>query len=249
MGVFKLSFFLIGFFCWAQAGAFVVPELTGPVVDQAQLLSGGEQASLERFIRGFAETGKAQIQVLIIPTLDGTPIEEASIQIVDKWKLGTKKGDNGVLFLIAVQDRKMRIEVGQGLEGDIPDAYASQIIRDIVTPYFKLQKYKEGVYGGVMAIVQHIDPEYRSAERPAQTTSRGRPLGGIQLLGLLILFIVISVLSRFGGGGGGSRFGGGFGGGGFGGGGFGGGFGGSGGGGGWSGGGGGFSGGGSSGSW
>jgi uncharacterized protein len=234
----------------AKAWAFTVPKLTGPVVDQAGLLSGTQALRLEEFIRGFSQAGKAQIQVLIVPTLDGTAIEEASLKVVDQWKLGTQKGDNGVLFLISVKDRKMRIEVGQGLEGDLPDAYAAQIIRNIVTPLFQQQKFPEGVFAGVMSIVQRIDPEYKSAERPRSARSRGMNLSGGQLAGLVILFILISIFSRFGGGGRGSGFGRGYGGGfggGFGGGGFGG-FGG-GGGGGWSGGGGGFSGGGSSGSW
>jgi len=244
--VLRLGFFLFLFFCGAPSWAFTVPELTGPVVDQAGLLSGDERSSLERFIRSFADTGKAQLQVLTVASLEGTAIEEASIQVVDKWKLGGKKTDNGVLLFIAIQDRKVRIEVGQGLEGDLPDAYSAQIIREIITPFFKMQKYREGIFGGVMAIVQHIDPEFKSAERAPRPAPREKPLSGLKLLGLLVLFILIAILSRFGGGGGGSRYRGGYGGG------FGGGFGGGsfgGGGGGWSGGGGGFSGGGSSGSW
>jgi uncharacterized protein len=241
-------FFAASFFT-LPAWAFTIPTLSGPVVDQAGILSGAQKASLERIIAGFAQTGKAQIQVLIVNTLDGAPIEEASIKVVDQWKLGTKKGDNGVLFLIANQDRKMRIEVGQGLEGDLPDAYAAQIIRNIVTPLFQQQKMPEGVFSGVLAIIQRIDPDYKLADQTPPSRSRNGRLSVGQLAGTLLLFILISIFSRFGGGG---RGGSGFRGGGLGGGGFGGGFGGGGfggGGGGWSGGGGGFSGGGSSGSW
>ncbi|WP_413557919.1 TPM domain-containing protein [Bdellovibrio sp. HCB209] len=236
-------FLVAGFSARAE---FKVPALQGPVMDEVGVIPRSMRQDLTQLLLDFNKRGKAQIQILVVNTLEGEPIEQASIKITDQWKLGDAKKDNGVLFLIAIQDRKMRIEVGQGLEGAIPDVYAKRIIADVVTPYFRKQRFAEGIYAGTAQIMALADKEFAD-EKGMTTEDRGDDKGGGIPLGvIIIILIVISVLGRFGGGRGryigGGR--GGFGGGTFGGGGFGGG-----GGGGWSGGGGGFSGGGSSGSW
>ncbi len=232
----------IGWFGFSTASAFLVPPLTGPVVDQSGLLSRQAVASLTEILQQLNNQQKAQLQVLVVDSLDGTPIEQASIQVVDTWKLGSQKGDNGVLLFIAFKDKKIRIEVGQGLEGDLPDVVASRIIREVIAPYFKQQKYSDGVIAGVFSIIKIIDPEF-SAQNASSYKVKSTDSNGLILF--VILFIIFSVLNS----GVGRRvhrrsgpWGGGFGGGGFGGGGWGGG-------GGWSGGGGGFSGGGASGDW
>lgn len=229
---------------WAQA-EFQVPRLTGPVIDQVGYLSRNDERDLTQLLYDFNRRGVAQVQVLIVPTLDGTPIEQASIQITDKWKLGDAKKDNGVLFLIAANDRQMRIEVGQGLEGAIPDIYAKRIIADQVTPLFRAGKYSSGIVLGVHSILTLADKEFADQNHLQDQAPADNSEGGNIPIGLIILvLIIISILGRFGGGRGRHMRGGGwYGGGGFGGGGFGGG------GGGWSGGGGGFSGGGASGNW
>ncbi len=237
------------------AEEFVVPQLTGPVVDQANFLSTDAQSKLDQFLRRHAERGGAQVQVAIVDSLAGLSIEEASIKIVDQWKLGEKKTDRGILLLVAPNERKVRIEVGQGLEGDLPDVVASRIIQEVITPYFKAGEKDRGVINGVMAIVRKTDPNLSEptsdvpGEQGLLDAGDAKDLllermtkNWITILFWVIIFIVVVLRPRrrgiFGGGG--------FGGGGFGGGGFGGG---SSGGGSWSGGGGGFSGGGSSGSW
>ncbi len=211
---------------------FKVPALQGPVMDQFGYLSGAEQRELSDLLHALNDRGVVQLQVLIVPSLEGEPIEQASIRIVDQWKLGDSKKDNGVLFLVAAQDRKLRIEVGQGLEGAIPDAYASRIIRDVVVPYFKQGQFSQGIIQGAKQIILLADKEFgeQAGIEPEKTGGQSLPP-----LVVIILFLIIVVLGRFGGGRG--RYYGG-GGGGW-----------SSGGGSWSGGGGGFSGGGSSGSW
>ena len=225
---------------------FKVPALTSPVMDQVGLLNRTQERELVSLIYDFNRQGKAQLQILIVPTVDGEPIEQASIRIVDQWKLGDEKLDNGALLLIAVNDRKVRIEVGQGLEGVIPDVYAKRIISDVIAPLFRSKQYGDGVVVAVHEMMRLVDPEFVQAQGISDeyvNTGKSSKKDGVLIFILIIFFLVFKFLSFFnpGGRGFGHRRGSGpwLGGGGFGG----------GSGGGWSGGGGGFSGGGASGDW
>ncbi|MCB0351554.1 MAG: TPM domain-containing protein, partial [Bdellovibrionales bacterium] len=157
--------------------AFDVPKLAGPVVDLANVLSPQDKAQLDRLIRQIDKTGRAQIAVLTVLNLQGETIEQASIQVADKWKLGTAKADNGLLILFAKEDRKVRIEVGQGLEGDIPDIYAKRIISDVMIPFFKSGDFSQGLYAGVeqvgkilvpdLVVKSHVPPRRRPDRSPS----------------------------------------------------------------------------------
>jgi uncharacterized protein len=191
--------------------------------------------------------GGPQIQVLTVVNLQGLPIEEATIRVADAWTLGDKDKDNGILFLVSKEERKMRIEVGQGLEGDLPDVIAKRIISRVVTPLFKSGQMDRGLTEGVTAILSYIAPQFlegREAPSHEQIESQGRG-SNLSFLFIIGLFLLISFLRILMGRGGfassGYHRGGGY----IGGGGFGGGRSS----GGWSGGGGGFSGGGASGDW
>jgi uncharacterized protein len=245
----KLTGLLICICLSFGAQAFQVPGLTGPIVDEVGVLNSSQKNELSQILKQIWGTGKAQIQVLIVPTLGDEPIEQVSLQVVEKWALGSKKEDNGILFLISVQDKKLRIEVGQGLEGDLPDAIASRIIRQIVVPYFREGKFSDGIAQGILAIVSKVAPDALNGKSVQVPSAKSKmPIKDIVILLLGIIFFIFQLSRRsvIGSGLNRSRYGGGLGGGGYGGGGFGGG---GGSGGGWSGGGGGFSGGGSSGSW
>ncbi len=234
-----------------------VPRLTGPVVDEAGILSAADVRRLDALARAAREVeGRrgVQLQFLVVRELDGEPIEQFAIRVAEAWRLGDAARDDGVLLVVAVDDRKVRIEVGNGVEGALTDVQASRIIRSVLTPAFRAGRYGDGLHEAGVQVLRALGalpagmPE-RASERP----SRSGRFGG--LLGVVLLILVVVLRLTFGGspfrrshwrGGG---WGGGLGGGG-GGGGWGGGLGGGGGsGGGWSGGGGGFSGGGASGSW
>jgi uncharacterized protein len=248
----------------ALALAAPVPDLTGPVVDEAGVLSSAEARRLDALSRaGLAASGAraVQLQFLLVETLDDQPIEDFSMRVAERWKLGTKGKDNGLLVVVAVKDRKMRIEVGGGLEGEIPDAVASRTIREVMAPAFRAGRYGAGLYDAGVKLLSAAGalPAGVSQAALPRYAHRG-PIGGFGGLGVVAFIVVMLVLrlvfaGLFGwrrpstpwwwwGGGGGGWGGGGFGG-------WSGGSrgGGGGGGGGWSGGGGGFSGGGASGGW
>lgn len=215
-------------------------------MDMAGYISREDQQDLSRLLYDYNKIGRAQIQVLVIPDLQGEEIETASIRITDAWKLGDKKKDNGILFLISAAERKMRIEVGQGLEGTLPDITAKRIISDEVIPFFKARRTSDGIRAGVYAIISAVDKDYAEANnlqtQQVQEDHGGREGRGHPALTFIIFIVILIFLIGGGRGGTGFLIGAALGG-------MGGGRGGSGGGGGWSGGGGGFSGGGASGSW
>lgn len=224
---------------------FAVPTLSGPVVDDAGLLREAVRFDLENALQLIYEKGGPQINVLTVDTIDPYTIEEASIQVAKKWGLGTAEKDNGVLLMVAKKERKVRIEVGQALEGDLTDAYSKRIIDNDIVPGFRSGDFDAGIVGGVRGILLRMNPPIRIEDYFRHAIKPKRQDRGIPLSYLILIIIAIVILrSFFGGGSGGRRyrssgiFMGGFGGGG-----------GFGSGGGWSGGGGGFSGGGASGSW
>ncbi len=174
---------------------FIVPPLSSPVVDGATVLNPSAASEIENVLRKIRETGGPQINVLTVPSLDGLPIETASIKVTDAWKLGGQKTDDGVLFLISMGDRKMRIEVGQGLEGVLTDADAKRIIEDRVLPYFRAGRAGDGIVVGVRSILEKTAPEALKSLGEAPARARGakdkRRGGGLPFPVLVILFLFI----------------------------------------------------------
>jgi uncharacterized protein len=220
-----------------------VPQLEHWVNDFTSTLSSSEINTLDTNLKIYQDSTSNQLVFLMISTLDNYPLEYYSMNVAEKNKIGTKEHDNGALFLVVKNDRKMRIEVGYGLEGVLPDALCSSIIRNVVAPHFKRDEYYAGVTDGLRAIVSAIAGEYK-ADKNLKNRDRDKGISGIGTL-MFIIFVIIMSLLRGGRRGGGFIF---FPGG-FSGGGSGGSFGGGGGFGGFSGGGGGFGGGGASGGW
>ena len=144
-----LAFILSGPCSALAAETFTVPALSGPVVDEAGMLSGPVREKLSRFLFRLNDQGGTQLQVVTVPNLGGLSVEEASIKITDQWKLGNAKTDKGVLLLLSKDERRVRIEVGQGYEGELPDVTASRIVREVIIPRFKEGDIDRGVIDGV----------------------------------------------------------------------------------------------------
>jgi len=166
-----------------------LPKLKGYATDYTRTLSNDQINYLERGLRAFDDSTSNQIVFFMNKTLDGYPIEMFTHETAEKNEIGTKENNNGVLFYVAKNDRKMRIEVGYGLEGALPDALASSIIRNDVAPYFKKNKYYEGVLAGLNGILAATKGEYKGTER--KEDEQKFPIG-------FIIFIIFMIFSIFG---------------------------------------------------
>lgn len=143
-------------------------------MDEAGLLSRSAVAEIEQTLYAIKQKSGPQIQVYVAASLQDEAIESVAIQIFDQWKLGDAKKDDGILFLIAPKEKKLRIEVGQGLEGDIPDVIAKRIVSDIVSPFFKRGEYDFGVAQGVTALQTYLNA---SPEQKAQLQEKVKDSG------------------------------------------------------------------------
>ena len=139
----------------------------GYVTDRAGLLSRGVKSQLEALLHEHELQTSNQVLIVILPTLAGGSIEDFSIRLAEKWKPGQKGKDNGIIFLVAKEDRQMRIEVGYGLEPVLPDSVAGAIIRNIVVPRFRAGRFEEGVVAGTQAILEAIRGEFKN-ENPQE---------------------------------------------------------------------------------
>jgi uncharacterized protein len=175
----------------ATAEEIAVPALTARVIDLTGTLTADQRATLEAKLQSLEVQKGSQIAVLMVPTTKPEEIEQYSIRVTDQWKLGRKKVDDGVLLLIAKDDRKLRIEVGYGLEGALPDAIAKRIIAEDITPHFKQGDF----YGGIAAGITRIDAVIKGEQLPppAQRSSNKNDTSGIEsYLFFLIIFALVS---------------------------------------------------------
>ncbi len=149
----------------AATNVVAVPPLLNRITDLSATLNAEQLAQLETRLRAFETRKGSQIAVLIVPTTQPEAIEQYALRVVDQWKLGRKKVDDGALLLIAKNDRALRIEVGYGLEGALNDATAKRIVSDIITPHFKTDDYYDGISNGIDAMIKVIDGEPLPAAR------------------------------------------------------------------------------------
>jgi uncharacterized protein len=143
-----------------------VPQLTGRVVDQTGTLSSGDVAQLTQKLADLQTRKGSQIAVLIVPTTDGEAIEQFSLRVAEAWKIGRKKVDDGALLVVAKNDRRLRIEVGYGLEGALTDVTSKRIIDEDITPKFKSGDFAGGISAGVNRMIGLINGEKLPAPEP-----------------------------------------------------------------------------------
>ena len=161
--------------CWAGAALALVavPPLTGRVVDQTGSLSASDISSLTQTLQDLETRKGSQIAVLIVPTTDGEAIEPYSLRVAEAWKIGRKKVDDGALLVIAKNDRRLRIEVGYGLEGALTDVTTKRIIDEDITPKFKAGDFGGGVAAGVDKMVRIVNGEKLPEPEPPHWQDSG----------------------------------------------------------------------------
>ncbi|AZF41537.1 hypothetical protein C4J87_1362 [Pseudomonas sp. R1-43-08] len=205
----------------AQA-ALTFPALTGRVVDNAQMIDPAVREQLTQQLQALEQTSGDQIVVVTVPDLQGVPIEDYGYQLGRQWGIGQKGKDNGALLIVARDERKLRIEVGYGLEGVLTDAQSWVIINQVIAPKFKAGNFSQGISDGVAAMIQVVggeplavparvaDPWSAPKDNPALSIGFFILLIGVLWLchrmGLpvgTILLVILSLIGRGGGGGGG----------------------------------------------
>jgi uncharacterized protein len=194
-GCVRYLVFFFFLFC-VPVHALDVPKLQGYVNDYAGMISPQTKATLEEELRAFEQSDSTQIVVLTIPSLEGEVLEEFSIKVAEQWKIGQKGKDNGIIVLAAKQDRKIRIEVGRGLEGKITDLLSGRIIDSVIKPKFKEGDYDSGFISGIHALIAATRGEFKADSR-RETNRRN---GSSRLLTFLIFggiaILVLGSMSR-----------------------------------------------------
>jgi uncharacterized protein len=184
--------------CWAFAAVadVAVPPLTGRVVDNTATLSSSDIASLDRTLKDFEAKKGSQVAVLIVPTTQPETIEQYSLRVAEAWKIGRKKIDDGAILVVAKNDRKLRIEVGYGLEGALTDVTAKRIIDEVITPKFRSGDFAGGISDGVNRILRVVDGEPLPAPAQRQPSSGVGP-GFEDLFNPFLIFGVIIAAGIF----------------------------------------------------
>jgi len=203
------QFFFIALLSIATFGSFVVsaqsiPEVPNPprlVNDLADVLTPAQEQQLEEKLLGFDKTNSTQITIVTIKSLDGYEVAQFAVELANKWGIGRKGKDNGVLVLAAIEDRRMNISTGYGLEGALPDVITGRIIRNEMVPAFRQGDYFGGFDKATTAIIAATKGEYKADEKDGK--GKKISIGGILAM-IAIIYFILWVLSKFGGGGGGN---------------------------------------------
>jgi uncharacterized protein len=180
------------------AAQLPVPKLAARVTDLTNTLSAEQRQALETRLREFESRKGAQIAILLIASTQPETVEQFARRVLDEWKLGRKGIDDGALLLIAMQDRKLRIETQYGLEGPLPDATAKRIIDEIIVPRFKQKDFYGGISAGLERMIAVIDgePLPPPAAKPSRPKSENFDLGGLLMTGFVLVFVVGTFLRR-----------------------------------------------------
>lgn len=187
-------------FAFAQKLALEKPNPPSLVVDRADVIAALDEDNLKKYLETLDDSSSNQICVITIPSLNGAPIEDVAVETFRAWGIGNKKTNNGILLLVAIKDRKARIEVGYGLEGAIPDVVAKDIIRNNLAPAFKQENYIGGITAAVNSLSKAAVGEYKVKRKKNKDSGSGNGIGAF--IFIVIIIIVIIVNSGRGGNGG-----------------------------------------------
>jgi uncharacterized protein len=180
--------------------ALDVPKLEGYINDYARMISPSAKARIEKDLRAFEQSDSTQVIILTIPSLEGETVDGFAIKVAEAWKIGKKNKDNGIILLIAKQERKIRIEVGRGLEGKMTDLMAGRIVDMVIAPRFKRADFDGGVIAGVAALIDATRGEFKAEAKPKSKKSKAGPsFFTLLIIGLVALLFVGSFSRTMGG--------------------------------------------------
>ena len=189
-GMFLLLFALT---VWAQVA---VPELSRRVTDLTATLSAEQVAALESRLAAFEAQKGSQIAVLLVPTTQPEDIAAFAIRVAEQWRVGREKIDDGVILIVAKNDRTLRLEVGYGLEGVIPDAIAKRVIAETITPYFKSGDFYGGVEAGLQQLMRLIEGEPLPPPAAADSEGDDAIFGLLVIGGVVAGWLLSTLMSR-----------------------------------------------------
>lgn len=192
---------LLSLFFASSIFALSVPNLTSPIVDNANLISDGVEQNINNQLEDLSDSTGIQLAVLTIPTLEGEVLESYSMKVAETWKLGSAEKDTGVLLLIALEERSIRIEVGYGLEGVLTDTKCGLIIRNVIAPEFRNGNYQAGIVNAVNNMVGLVKGDESLVSKRVLNESSGDSgafifMGVVLLYGFIFVMAVISSKKR-----------------------------------------------------
>lgn len=191
----KLTFILISFlFVIKLFASPTFPELTGRVVDQAEILSQKEEISLSLILQQHEQSSSNQIVIVTLNSLNGYDIADYGYQLGRYWNLGQKDKNNGVLLIISMQEKKLRIEVGYGLEGALPDKIAHEIIEYVLKPKFRQGSFYTGITEATSSIIKAIKGEYTSSKK--SDSSQNPDIWFFIFFGIIFISMILGGFTR-----------------------------------------------------
>jgi uncharacterized protein len=192
----KLVMLVLSLFCLVQSvAALEAPPLKGRINDYAGMLSPATVRSLEQKLAAFEQETTNQVVLLTIPTLEGDVIESFAIRVAEAWKIGQKNKSNGVLLILAKKERKIRIEVGTGLQGVLPDITAGQIIRNVISPSLRSGDVDKGISAGISAIIDATKGEFKASAADHKTAKKSKGSKYTTFIVLLVVGLIVTAIA------------------------------------------------------
>ncbi len=182
-------------FAATYAFALEVPVLKGRVNDYGDMISPAVEAELEQKLKAFENSDSTQIVILTVSSLEGDSLEDFTIRVAEKWKIGQAKKDNGVIIFAAKNDKKMRIEVGRGLEGVLTDLLTGRILDNVIRPKFRAADFDGGFTAGVDSIILASRGEFKNDGAPSSQVKSSSP-GKFFIIMLFVLYFAVMIFSR-----------------------------------------------------